>query len=170
MAIFHLLGTAWRFLRSNDIPTIVERLKDRNAHPALQFIKYGVCGLGAFIAHQVVWFACAKWVFPAALDHDISDEVRAWSSTLSNVVAFCFSNVFAYITNVLWVFTSGRHSRLREFLYFTMISSVSFAGGLAAGPVLIAQFGINSFIAQFTMAFTSALINFVCRKFFVFKH
>lgn len=169
MAIFHLIGTAWHFVRNNDLPTVFERLKDRNAHPALQFIKYGFCGLGAFVAHQVVWVVFAKWVFPA-LDHDIPDDVRAWNSTLSNGVAFCVSNVFAYVTNVLWVFTSGRHSRLWEFFYFTMISTISFGGGLAAGPALIALLGINSFIAQFTMAFTSALINFVCRKFFVFKH
>jgi putative flippase GtrA len=141
---------------------------ERDTHPALQFLKYGFCGAGAFVTHQLVWLACATWVFPA-LSSDLPDETRALNSTLSNGIAFVFSNTFAYVTNVLWVFTSGRHSRLWEFLYFTMVSSISFAGGLAAGPVLIALLGINSFVAQFTMAFTAAMINFICRKFFVFK-
>lgn len=168
MALLQQLGTAWHFVRNNDIRTILDRLLERDAHPAIQFLKYGFCGLGAFVAHQVVWIVFATWVFPA-LDSDLPDETRALNSTLSNAVAFLFSNAFAYMTNVLWVFTSGRHSRLWEFFYFTLISSISFGGGLAAGPALIALLGINSFVAQFTMAFTSAMINFVCRKFFVFK-
>ncbi len=168
MPLIDQLGAAWRFIRTSDTRTILDRLRERDTHPALQFIKYGFCGLGAFIAHQVVWITFATWVFPA-LSPDLPDETRAINSTISNAIAFLFSNAFAYMTNVLWVFTPGRHSRLWEFVYFTLISSISFAGGLAAGPALIALLGINSFIAQFTMAFTSALINFICRKFFVFK-
>lgn len=160
---------AARFVRTNDWRTILAHVNSRDAHPMLQFIKYGICGLGAFITHQVIWGVLSLWVLPC-IDPAIPQETRALNSTINNSIAVLFSTAVAYITNILWVFKSGRHSRTVEILSFFGIGVISFAGGLMAGPWLIKAFGINTLVAQLSMAVTSVLINFVCRKFFIFKH
>lgn len=163
------LAETARFLRENDWRTILARMNARDTHPVIQFIKYGICGVGSLIIGQGIWFALSVWVWPA-LDPDLPKEVRALHSTYNNIIAFFFGNLFAYFTNSLWVFTPGRHHRVMEFIYFTLISTLGFVIGLAAGPMLIQMYGINTLVAQAVLVVVSALVNFVCRKFFVFKH
>lgn len=167
--MFSQLSSVTHFVRSNDWRTILAHVNSRDAHPLLQFIKYGICGLGAFITHQVIWLGLSYTLYPS-IDSSIPDEVRALNSTISNSIAVVFSTAVAYITNILWVFKTGRHSRLVEIATFFGIGIFSFAGGLLAGPWLIQVFGINTLLAQLSMAVTSVLINFVTRKFLIFKH
>ena len=163
------IAPALRFIRENDWPTIWREFNRKDAHPLLQFIKYGLCGGGAFVTHQTVWAVLSSTVYPA-IASDIPQDVRALNSTINNCIAFVFSTSVAYVTNVLWVFTRGRHHRMLEIFYFFLISFVSLAGGLAAGPWLIKVYGINTLLAQLSMTVASVLINYVCRKFFIFKH
>ncbi len=167
--LFSHLSSATQFVRANDWPTIVAHVNSRDAHPLIQFIKYGFCGVAAFATHQVIWGALSTWMLPA-IDSSIPKETRALNSTINNSIAVLFSTAVAYITNVLWVFTPGRHSRLVEIASFFGVGVISFGGGLLAGPWLIKVFGLNTLLAQLSMAFTSMLINFACRKFFIFKH
>lgn len=162
------LQSALQFIKSNDWRTVLAHVNSRDAHPMLQFIKYGICGLGAFITHQLIWLGLSLRFFPS-IDSSLPDSTRALNSTISNSIAVVFSTAVAYVTNVLWVFKSGRHSRTVEIASFFSIGVISFAGGLMAGPWLIKTFGLNTLVAQLSMAVTSVLINFVCRKFFIFK-
>ncbi|SKA92727.1 Putative flippase GtrA (transmembrane translocase of bactoprenol-linked glucose) [Prosthecobacter debontii] len=162
-------SSAAHFVRNNDWRTILAHVNSRDAHPLLQFIKYGICGVGAFATHQIIWVILSVTLFPS-IDPSLSNETRALNSTISNSIAVFFSTAVAYITNVLWVFKSGRHNRLIEIASFFGIGIISFGGGLLAGPWLIKVFGLNTLVAQLSMAVTSVLINFVCRKFFIFKH
>jgi putative flippase GtrA len=162
------LADARRFFQNNDWRTILARMNARDTHPLIQFMKYGICGVGALIVHQVIWGTCTMWLFPAFGD-DIPQDVRALNTTYANMVAFFFSNVFAYVTNSMWVFTPGRHHRVKEFFYFTLVSTLGFTAGLVAGPYLIHKYGISTLLAQLLMVFASVMVNFVCRKFFVFK-
>ena len=52
---------------------------------------------------------------------------------------------------------------------FVLGSLFGFVAGLAAGPFLIHQYGINSIVSQGLLVVVSVSVNFVCRKFFVFK-
>jgi putative flippase GtrA len=160
------LADARRFFSENDWRTILTRMNARDTHPMIQFMKYGICGVGAMLLHQLIWGVCSLWLFPAL---EGANEVRALHTTYNNAIAFCFSNLFAYITNSLWVFTPGRHGRVLEFLFFTLAGSVGFIAGLTAGPLLIHQYGISTLAAQGSLIIASVLVNFVCRKFFVFK-
>lgn len=163
------LSSLSHFVRNNDWRTILAHVNSRDAHPLLQFIKYGICGLGAFITHQVIWFPLSMWVFPS-FGEGLSDTTRAINTTISNSIAVVFSTTLAYLTNIKWVFTPGRHSRFVEVVSFFGIGAISFSGGLLAGPWLIKMYGISTALSQVSMAVTSVLINFVCRKFFIFKH
>jgi putative flippase GtrA len=163
------LNETRRFFRENDWRTILARMNARDTHPLIQIMKYGICGVGSLIVGQSIWLALSLWVWPA-LDSDIPKEIRAANSTCNNIIAFCFGNVFAYITNSIWVFTPGRHHRVLEFIYFTLISTLAFVIGLSVGPLLIRMYGISTLLAQVFLLASSVVMNFICRKFFVFKH
>lgn len=162
------LAATRQFFRDNDWRTILARMNARDTHPLIQFLKYGICGVGSLIIGQGIWLALSIWVYPA-LTSDIPKEVRALHSTYNNMISFFFGNLFAYVTNSLWVFTPGRHHRVMEFIYFTLISTLGFVIGLSFGPLLIQIYGINTLLAQLMTVFSSVLVNYVCRKFFVFK-
>lgn len=162
------LADTRRFFQDNDWRTIIRRMNARDTHPVIQFMKYGICGVGSLIVGQSIWLALSVWVWPA-LDPDLPKEVRALHSTYNNVISFFFGNLFAYITNSLWVFTPGRHPRVLEFFYFTLVSTVAFVIGLAVGPMLIRVYGISTLLAQLLLVASSVMVNYICRKFFVFK-
>lgn len=161
------LAETRRFFQENDWRTILTRMNERDTHPLIQFIKYAICGFGALLVSQGIFFPLATWVWPAF--GDIPNEIRWQHSAYSNAVAFVFGNFFAYFTNAKWVFVPGRHSKMTEFFLFTLVSSVSFAVGLFAGPYLIQRYGISTLLAQLLMVVSSVLVNFVCRKFVIFK-
>lgn len=166
--LINLIKQAWAFVCANDIPTIIRAVLSRDAHPLIQFGKYGFCGVLAVTVQVAMWIFFSQW-FPNAEGLDLTKRERAINHLIANLCAFPFSNIVAYITNVLFVFEPGRHSKTREFAYFTGISFFSFIIGTMAGPFLIDRFGIPSWAAQGGLVVTSALVNFVCRKFFIFK-
>ena len=99
----------------------------------------------------------------------ITDELRAHNLLINNTIAFAAANVVAYITNILFVFKSGRHHPVMEFVYFTGGSTVSFVISQFAGPWLVHHYGLPTAVAIITNIAASVLLNFAIRKFFVFK-
>ncbi len=166
--MFSKIAEALQFFREHDWRTILIHLSRREAHPLIQFIKYGICGVGSLIIGQSLWLVLSIWLFPA-LDSDLPKAVRALHSTYNNIIAFFFGNLFAYATNALWVFTPGRHHRILEFFYFTLASTLGLVIGLSVGPLLIQMYGIHTVTAQLSMVFSSVMVNYACRKFFIFK-
>jgi putative flippase GtrA len=164
------IGEALLFFRENDWRSIVVRLNTRDTHPLIQFIKYGICGVGSLTLTTAIFYALSRWgAYPALVSSGVTDEVRALHSIYNNIIAFFFGNIFAYVTNSLWVFTPGRHHRVLEFVYFSVVSSTGFAIGLLSGPYLIKWYGISTLTAQLLLIISSTLVNFICRKLFVFK-
>lgn len=162
------LRAGWAFARENDIGTILNRLNSKDAHPLLQFVKYGCCGLVAVAVHNVAFGTLSYWINPA-IDDVLGDAVRASRATTNNCIAFVFSNGVAYYTNVKWVFVQGRHEPIREFLIFSGVSCLSFTAGLLLVPFLIAGFSTHTWMAQGAFVVTSAVVNYVSRKVFVFQ-
>ena len=163
------IGEALQFFRENSWRSILARLNTRDTHPFIQFIKYGICGVGSLTITTAIFVALSKWGAFPALDSSLPNEVRALNSTYNNIISFFFGNIFAYVSNSLWVFTPGRHHRVLEFFYFSAVSTVGFVIGLLAGPLLIRMYGISTLVAQLMLIISSTLVNFLCRKFFVFK-
>lgn len=163
------IGEAFLFFRENDWRSILTRLNTRDTHPAIQFLKYGICGIGSLTLTTAIFWAISKWGKYHALDASLPNDVRALYSIYNNIIAFFFGNIFAYVTNSMWVFTPGRHHRVLEFIYFSAVSSTGFAIGLLAGPYLIKMYGISTVAAQLLLIVASTLVNFICRKLFVFK-
>jgi putative flippase GtrA len=174
LIVIEQIKQATRFVRENDFATVRRHVLSHDAHPLLQFVKYGVCGAAAFIVHIVVVNIFGATVFP--FHDEIADGVRKTNTMINNSLGFLVSCAFAYWTNINFVFKSGRHGRMKEIYLFFAISAVSFFAGLATVPVIFdmilehfPQVGkYAQHIATLSFAVTSALVNFVCRKFIIF--
>ena len=100
----------------------------------------------------------------------VSDNIRARNSIIDNGVAFLFSNLTAYLINIFWVFESVRHNRVREILFFYLVSGISTGIGSVLMGFLIHHFGMVTTIAFAANGIVSLLINYGLRKYFIFKN
>jgi len=162
------------FVRTHDLPTVWRAFIRRDTHPLLQFAKYGFCGVLAILTHSTVFGWLGHHVWPAfehmtVNGHPITNQERIQGFIPSSICGFLASNTVAYFTNLLIVFTGGRHHRLLEFLYFTLASSVGYLAGLILALVQLHNGQPKSWIALATIIVTATMVNFACRKFFVFK-
>ena len=183
----------WAHYREHGLKKTLAWFHGKDAPVIVQFGKYAVAGGIATAVSQGLWLVLCFTVFPAfsaeeietyrsflAKIHidlptleieslDLTDSERAKNSTIANAIGWFFANIVAYLANVWWVFEGGRHHRALEFLYFTIISGISTLAGIAAGPLLIELFGISTGASQLSLLVTAVLVNYACRKFFVFK-
>ncbi len=150
-------------------------------YPALiQFVKYALAGGVAALTHISIFHLVAWKLFPClgADDHavryfhlsirEVNDYSRARNSMIGNIIAFLFSNMVAYIINILWVFERGRHSLAVEILLFYLVSGVSAMIGTVLMGILIKRFGLLTTYAFASNIVTSVLINYAMRKYFIF--
>lgn len=146
-----------------------------------QFVKYGLCGGLATVVDLAVFYGLSLTVIPTLLPDDpfvrrlalsgpfVSEAVRARNYVTARAIAFVFSNLTAYVTNVLWVFEPGRHRRHVEVGLFYLVSGFSLAAGTAVGWSLIHWGGLSTTVSLLANIVASTLINYACRKYFVFK-
>ncbi len=146
----------------------IEFLKRKDTRPWVQFIRYGVVGASATVVHLIVFSILSLWVLPA-IDQGMGDSVRATRSTVNTTIAFLVSNSYCYWLNRRLVFVPGRHSARKEFLLFFLVSGLSFGMGGVVNQVLIGRYGVPTYAAQGAYIATSVMINYVCRRLFVFK-
>ncbi len=151
------------------------------ARSAAQFVKYGLCGGLATAVDLAVFYGLSLTLIPTLLPDDplvrrlslsgpfVMASARARNYVLARAIAFVFSNLTAYVTNVLWVFERGRHRRHVEVGLFYLVSGVSLAVGTAVGWSLIALGGRSTSFSLLANVAASMLINYVCRKHIVFK-
>ena len=164
-----ILRERWNHYLSHDAP------------PFVQFIKYGLAGGAATAVHILALFLAGFFLFPCVSAEDplvklfglvapaVDEALRARYAVFSNVAAFLLSNTFCYVANRLFVFRPGRHHVVIEFLLFMAVSAVSMTIGTTLMGVLIKQFGIQTTYAFGANILSSLAINYVMRKFFVFK-
>jgi len=159
----------------------LKQFKGRQHGPLVQFIKYGIAGGIATAVHISLFYFCALKILPALNQGDavagllhlhiagVSDVIRARNSIFDNVIAFLFSNLTAYLINIAWVFESGRHHRVLEIGFFYLVSGISTLIGSALMGLLIARFGMTTTVAFAANVVVSLLINFVLRKYVIFR-
>ena len=162
-----LLGQAWTFYRQQGFAASLAAFNSRDTHPLIQFIKYAICGAGALVLHTTVFSLLGKYAFP--MQQGLDDALRAKHSMINNGIAFLFSNTFVYWLNTKWVFTTGRHSKLLEFLTFTLVNAPGAIAGTAIMAYLLNNLHWPTPLAFAGFVLPNVLINFLCRKFFIFK-
>lgn len=131
-----------------------------------QFFKYAVCGVLSTLVLALV-YAMFRWWTPDFIADDLPKNVLRNHMALVMFAAFVPANLFAYFSNRWLVFTPGRHSFWREIIIFFVVSGVSFLGGKLAQDFII-NYGAHKDIAALSFAVSSALVNFIARKFLVF--
>ncbi|HVM61440.1 MAG TPA: GtrA family protein [Verrucomicrobiae bacterium] len=163
------------------MPSLIAQFTGRQHGPLVQFVKYAIAGAIATGVNIVLFYVCAILVMRALDPSDavakllhidvaaISNDIRARNSMIDNGIAFIFSNLTAYLINIFWVFESGRHNRVKEILFFYLVSGVSCVLGTSLMGFLIHHFGIMTTIAFAANAVVSLLINYALRKYFIFK-
>jgi putative flippase GtrA len=147
----------------------------------VQFVKYAIAGGFATFVHIVIFHLCAWKFFPSLQSNDfvvvifnltvteVSLVTRSINSMISNAIAFFFSIMVAYILNILFVFKSGRHSRVIEIGLFYLVSCLSVLVGTSMMGFLIRYFGIQTTFAFAANLVSSVMINYCIRKFYIFK-
>ncbi len=167
------------------IREILAQFTRREAHPTIQFIKYGIAGVIATAAHNVFFFVLALWVFPgmdpsAWLDRffmdlfhvvmpELSEAILQRNFRINNTIAFLIANVVAYLINFHWVFHPGRHRRHIEATLFLAVSTFSLLVGMQIGIWIMKWTQMGTVFSQIGNVFASVMINYVCRKYIVFK-
>lgn len=156
-------------------------LLSHEAHPFIQFVKYGIAGGMATLAGIVVFFLCGWFLFPCLAPDDLlvrllgveatelSDQVRAGRAFWCSVISFVTSNTFCYLLNRLFVFKPGRHTRFVEFLLFFAVSGASWFIGVSLQTILIARGGVETSVALGINILAALMINYILRKKVVFR-
>ena len=148
---------------------LIRQFKGRDHGPWVQFVKYGIAGVISTAVHTAIFYLMARNILPALSTSPVSDALRARNAMIDNVVAFMISNMTAYVINIFWVFERGRHHWVKEIAVFYLVSGVSVTIGTVLMGWLIHSYGIMTAIAFFANVIVSLMINFVMRKFYVFK-
>ena len=86
-----------------------------------------------------------------------------------NIVAFLISNTVCYVLNRLFVFEPGLHGILMEAFLFFAVSAASTFVGTTFQTLLIKKANMQTTFAFSANLVASLAINFVMRKFVVFK-
>ncbi|HEY8241509.1 MAG TPA: GtrA family protein [Kiritimatiellia bacterium] len=163
------------------MPNFLQNILRRDAHPIVQFIKYGVAGGIATVVDLSITYFLSWKVIPALTSDDvvvrvlglgiipIEEALRARNYFINRTIAFLIANFVAYVTNVLWVFEPGRHSRAKEISLFYAVSGISFIIGTSLGTALIQCLHLTTTMALLANVVASVAINYAGRKFYIFK-
>lgn len=164
-----LLAEGWRYFRANGFAASLAAFNSREAHPLIQFVKYGICGCSALVVHTAIFQLLLMMVWPELNDTAMDRWTRAKATLIPTFIGFVFANTFVYWLNTRWVFTQGRHSPMKEFLLFTLVNLPGAAGGFLGQSALITFLNWPPRLALIGFVVPNVLINFLCRKFFIFK-
>lgn len=160
---------------------MLKRFLSHDAHPAVQFVKYGLAGGLATVVDVTLTFLLSWKVFPALTPDDrlvtllglsvesIEVALRSQHYFVNCAIAFLIANFVAYVANILWVFKPGRHSRRKELMLFYLVSGVSFLVGTLLAMGLIRYAGLMTSYAKIVNMVASVMINYAGRKYFIFK-
>lgn len=152
-------------------PSWNDRLRgwlSHDAHPLVQFMKYGFAGVCSAITYFGVFALLNETILPAKSGMD--GGARGWNFLIDAVVAFVASNVVGFWLNVKFVFKPGRHSRSREIAMFFGLAAVAMVMGTPFGKWIVQNYpAVNEYAALAGTAVFSALVNYTGRKFIIFQ-
>ena len=158
---------------------LVAFIESRNGFS--QFLKYAIAGAASTCVQLAVFYLIATLVLPCLGANDIavrlanlpavdiSDGVRASRAAVAQGVGFIVANMFCWAVNRRFVFKPGRHFWFIELALFFALSLVAFTVGIALQSLAIDRLGWQTSLAVALQVVTSLCINFIVRKFFIFK-
>jgi putative flippase GtrA len=160
---------------------LIQQFLQREASPLVQFLKYAIGGGVATGVDMLVFFLLAWRVFPALRENDpvvlrlrlrvrhVEEDDRSRRFIVCTAIAFMMSNLTAYLINIFWVFEPGRYAWYIEMALFYAVSGLSIFMGTALGWAMIRYLHLSTSFSYAGKLLASLMINYVCRKYFVFK-
>lgn len=160
---------------------ILEQILGSDTHWSVQFAKYALCGGLATIADVTIFYSLSWRLIPALQEDDllvrilklnikpVAEQMRGRNFIINTAIAFIFSNMVAYLTNMLWVFEPGRHAWYIEIGLFYAVSLISIGIGTYLGWAMIHFLKLSTTASYLGKLLASLLVNFVCRKFIIFR-
>lgn len=160
---------------------LIQQFLQRDASPLVQFIKYALAGGVATGVDILVFFFVAWKLLPALREDDplarkfrirvtpVDDMTRSRRFILITAIAFLFSNLTAYLINILWVFKAGRYAWYVELGLFYAVSGISIVLGTAIGWSMIRFLRLSTTFSYVGKMIASLMINYVCRKYLIFS-
>jgi putative flippase GtrA len=160
---------------------LLQQFLQRDAGPVVQFIKYAIAGGIATGVDMVVFFSVAWLWLPALREDDpivrrfhltvtpVEEATRSRRFVLVTAIAFIFSNLTAYLINIVWVFQAGRYAWYVELALFYAVSGISIVLGTFLGWSLIRFMHLSTTYSYAGKLVAALLINYFCRKHFVFN-
>ena len=160
---------AWRKFLSHD------------SGPFAQFVKYGAIGVASTLVQMLVFYLLAstccrclgpddwavKWFGLPSVD--VPHVVRGFRFAVDTALGFSVANVFCWLMNRLFVFRPGKSAWYKEFALFFGAAAGAMAIATGLSWILINWAGLQTTAAVIIEVFVSFVVNFVARKFFIFK-
>ena len=143
-----------------------------------QLFKYMCCGGLAVLVDQIVYYSLGLHIIPIFQNTDpivglgisITPVIEMNQTRNIWAVKICcwvLANTTAYVLNRLFVFETGKHKRIVETVLFFIFALPQFIF-VALTDVLI-RVGWEVTYANYSMMLLAVIINFLVRKFIIFK-
>ena len=157
------------------------RFLSHDSGPFAQFVKYGAIGVASTLVQMAVFYLLAstacrclgpddwavKWF---GLPHvDVPHAVRGFRFAVDTVIGFSVANVFCWLMNRAFVFRPGKFVWYKEFGMFFGAAAGAMAIATGLSWILINWGGLQTTAAVVIEVAVSFIVNFVARKFFIFK-
>ena len=164
----------------------IRRFLSHDCGPFAQFVKYGAIGVAAtavqFAVFYVLASTCLKCLTPSDKAVELlglpsvvftGDEpwhhARWFLAGVATAAGFVVANVFCWLMNRLFVFRPGKFAWYKEFALFFGAAAGAMAIATGLSWILINWAGLQTTAAVIIEVFVSFVVNFVARKFFIFK-
>ena len=83
------------------------------------------------------------------------------------IICWFLANLTVYLMNKIFVFTSGRHGKIKEIILFYIFSLPQFI--FIAFIDILVRYGWEVTYANYLMLLLAGFVNFLVRKFIIFK-
>ena len=145
----------------------------------LQILKYFLCGGLAVFVDQIVYYSLGLHLIPIFTSSDpiveflgisitsVDYEYQSRNLWIVKIICWILANTTVYLMNRAFVFTSGKHNIFKEIILFYTFSLPQFVF-IALIDILV-KFGWEVTYSNYSMLLLAGFVNFVIRKFIIFK-
>ena len=164
----------------------VRRFLSHDCGPFAQFVKYGAIGVAATCVQFAVFYALAATCLRCLTADDTAVRLlglpgaeftgaepwyasRWFLAGVATAVGFVFANIFCWLMNRAFVFRPGKFAWHVEFALFYGAAALATVIALVVQSALIRFAGTTTSFAAILEIVVSFFVNFVTRRFFIFK-
>ncbi len=163
----------------NKIILIIKNILLQKDSLSWQVCKYMLFGGIAVLVDQLVYYGFGLNIIPIFKDSDpiveylgisitsVLEENQSRNLWFVKTICWFFANATAYLLNRLFVFSVGKHKTYIEIILFFTFSLPQF---IFVGFIdILIKSGWEVTYANYSMLCLAAIINFLVRKFIIFK-